>query len=281
MDYFKIAAAIILFLIVVILIAKALKASKQKQAQKAKMEEVKRQQEEARRKIAEENLRKKKIEDEGNLKAQAHENEIQAALEKYSDAKKYRLATTPNESNGELLNITQFTPISKKRFIAFDLETTGLSNGDDAIIEIGAVLVEGGQITASYQQLVDPACPIPAAASNVNHITDDMVKGQPKIHEVLPAFLSFVGDDVLVAHNVGFDAGFIQQACMRNRFQSPQRYFDTMSLARYWPEAENKKLGTLIKAAGIENDSAHRALGDAKAVAELVLATNKRRKEKK
>lgn len=185
------------------------------------------------------------------------------------------------ETNSDLLTITQFTPISKRRYVAFDLETTGLSQGDDAIVEIAAVRVVNGEVTDEYQQLVDPRKPMPAEAQEINHITDDMLKGKPTIYEALPSFLSFIGDDVLAAHNARFDAKFLAQACMIGRFKTPSRYFDTMELARYWPEAENKKLGTLLAAAGIENDDAHRALGDACAVAALISATNERRAEKR
>ena len=176
--------------------------------------------------------------------------------------------------------ITEFTPISKKRFVAFDLETTGLSQ-DSSIVEIGAVRVENGVITEEFQQLIDPCFHIPYEASAVNHITDDMVAGMPKIYEVLPAFLSFVGDDVLVAHNAAFDIRILSNVCLQNRFKVPEDAFDTMSLARYYPEAVNKKLGTLAKAAGIVNPAAHRALGDAQTAALLVVATNEKRGKKK
>lgn len=206
------------------------------------------------------------------------EAETLSAIAECPGSEQYRLEKHESEANSSLLSVTAFTPISKKRFVAFDLETTGLDAGGDMIIEIGAVRVEDGEITAEYQTLVNPERHVPDAATAVNHITDDMLVGCPKIHQALPAFLAFVGDDVLAAHNARFDASFIQQVCMRNRFRVPAQFFDTMSLARYWPEAENKKLETLISAAGIENDEAHRALGDARAVARLILATNEKRK---
>ena len=120
---------------------------------------------------------------------------------------------------------------------------------------------------------------MPYEASAVNHITDDMLSGQPKIHQVLPAFLSFVGDDVLAAHNALFDMRFLAQACMVNRLRIPIVFFDTMNLARYWPEAEDKKLISLASAADIQIDDAHRALSDARVVANFIAATNQRRSE--
>lgn len=212
---------------------------------------------------------------------QKKEEAIQRAIFAAPGSEKYRVEKMEEEATSQLLTITEFTPISKKRFVVVDTETTGLDHGDDAIIELAAVRVVDGVITDTYQQLIDPERPIPYEATNVNNITDDMVKGQPKIYEALPAFLTFVGDDVAVAHNAPFDARFIAQACMRNRFRAPARYFDTMEYARYWPTSPNKKLQTLIQVAGIETQSAHRALGDALATAQFVLVTNEKRKTKK
>lgn len=208
------------------------------------------------------------------------EDETLAAIAKVPGSEQYRVDTQQTYVSVHLMTITEFTPISKKRFVAFDLETTGLSQ-DSSIVEIGAVRVENGVITEEFQQLIDPGFHIPYEASAVNHITDDMVAGMPKIYEVLPAFLSFVGDDVLVAHNAAFDIRILSNVCMQNRFKVPEDAFDTMSLARYYPEAVNKKLGTLAKAAGIVNPAAHRALGDAQTAALLVVATNEKRGKKK
>lgn len=226
-------------------------------------------------------LEKERSEQEYQRAKEQKENAIQAAINACPGSGIYRLDHQEYEMHAATLNITEFTPISKDRFVAFDLETTGLNNANDTIVEIGAVRVENGQITAEYQQLVNPGYSIPQKAAAVNHITDEMLAGQPMIYEVLPSFLKFVGDDVLAAHNVQFDAKFLGQACMRNRFKIPERFFDTMLLARYWPDAQSKKLTSLIAEAGIKNDSAHRALGDARAVAQLILATNEKRKTKK
>lgn len=242
----------------------------------------KREQEAARQRVEQERLEKEKAEAErreAQRKLQEKEDKIQAAIAKAPGSEALRLDRIPMEADGHRLNITEFTPISKKRFVVFDLETTGLSSTDDAIVEIGAVRVENGEITAEFQQLIQPDRAMPADASAVNHITDSMLVGMPRIYEVLPAFLTFVGDDVLVAHNVQFDFLFLAQACMRNRFKAPDTFFDTMELARYWPEAGSKKLTSLTAAAGITHDSAHRALGDARATAELIIRTNEKRKQ--
>lgn len=251
---------------------------KEKQ-QKAQMQEAEQKKQEQIRRQNEQRKKDEELQREIEQRAAKKEEEIQKAISCNPGSEAYRLEKYQYEVKYDSMNITEFTPISKSRFVAFDLETTGLSPGEDAIIEIGAVRVENGVITEEFQQLVNPDCSVPDEASRVNHITDNMLIGQPKIHEVLPAFLAFVGDDVLAAHNAKFDAGFILQACMRNRFKTPERFFDTMTLARYWPDAANRKLSTLIAEAGIKNDEAHRALGDARAVANLILATNEKRKK--
>ena len=156
-------------------------------------------------------------------------------------------------------------------YVCFDLETTGLNSTNDSIIEIGAVRVVDGHITDRYHQLVNPGLAISSQASAVNHITDDMLLSSPFIYEVLPDFLSFVGSDVLVAHNARFDSSFIAQACLRYRFKYPKCYFDSRGLSFFWPDLPNRKLSTFLDAAGIENPESHRALADAESLAHLMI----------
>lgn len=252
---------------------------KRKKAARLAAEEQRRRQAEVQRQIDLDNRRRAEAEAEADRARQAKEKQTESAVSAVPGANKYRLFETQTEANIHGLNITEFSKVYKSRYVAFDLETTGLNPVSNAIVEIGAVLVENGVITKEYHQLVNPGCPIPPDASAVNHITDDMLSGQPAIHQVLPAFLSFVGDDILAAHNAAFDIKFLAQACMRNRFRIPVGYFDTMTLARYWPESEDKKLISLCDAAGVEIDNAHRALDDARAVAGLISASFARRAE--
>lgn len=272
--YFLIFAAIIVFLIMLPIL-------KRKKAARIAAENQRQKQEAARQRIEQERIESEEREKQRQIEYDKRIAETEEAINQNPESRKYRLEKTQMEVNTHSMNITNFTPISKSRYIAFDLETTGLDYGANQIVEIGAVLVENGEITKEFHQMVDPGVPMPSDASAVNHITDDMLAGQPKIHQVLPAFLAFIGDDVLAAHNAAFDMRFICQACMLNRFQAPSEYFDTMSLARYWPESENRKLTSLAAAAGIEVDDAHRALSDARTVAAFISATNKRRAESK
>lgn len=280
---YAIVAAVVILLIVSI--SKSRKQRKgeaaRRRAEQEKREAAAKRQEAARKEYEEQ----KRRDEESKLRAEKIKQDREAAIKRAMagapGSEKYRLEKMEEEFTAHVLTITEFTPISKKRFVVVDTETTGLSSVDDSIIELAAVRVENGVIGEMYQQLVDPEIPIPEAAGRVNHITDDMVKGKPRIYEALPGFLTFIGDDVVAAHNARFDAQFIAQACLRNRFKAPGRYFDTMALSRYWPEAANKKQQTLLQAAGIENQSAHRALGDAYTLAQFILATNERRKSGK
>lgn len=273
--YFVIALAIFLLYLI------AVRPMLQRRAEfRAKQDEAERRRQAAEALIRQQEEKSRKLSEEIQREAEEREQTIQRAIAAVPGSEQYRV---PQETEAHMddLNITEFTPVSKSRYVAFDLETTGLDSISCAIIEIGAVRVENGIITDEFSQLIDPGYSIPYAASAVNHITDEMVSGQPRIYEVLPAFLSFVGDDVLVAHNAPFDMRFLAQACMRNRFRVPSTYFDTMTLSRYWPESNSKKLTALAACAGIEPEDAHRALSDARTVAQLVAATNARRAENK
>lgn len=292
MLYIAIGIAIILLITVIRRIAQqsaARRAEAEKQARMRELQEkLKRETEERQKKLKreqEERQERLKREEEERQAAERRkqaekEAAIRDAVAKTPGSEAYIASNMESNFTGHILNIGTFTPISKKQFVAFDLETTGLSEHDDEIIEIGAVRVVNGEIVEEFSQLINPGCPVPTAASNVNHITDDMLQDKPKIYEVLPSFLSFVGNDVLAAHNAAFDAKFLAQACMKNKFKAPTEFFDTMLLSRYYPKAQNRKLVTLIACAGIENDEAHRALGDARAVAKLIIHTNEIRKRK-
>lgn len=151
------------------------------------------------------------------------------------------------------------------RFIAFDTETTGTLPGVDKIIEIGAVRFIGGQVEAVYSTLIDPKIPIPAGASAVNGITDDMVAGKPTIDTLLDSFAEFCGDDWIVAHNAPFDFGFLSADVQR--FESKAGtgpMLDTYGLAKkVFPGLANYKLGTLVQHLGLQATEFHRAEADA------------------
>ena len=147
-------------------------------------------------------------------------------------------------------------------YVVFDLETTGFSPIQDKIIEIGAVKVERGVITERFSTFVNPKIPIPFKITQLTSITDDMVVDAETIDVVLPKFLDFIGDAVLVAHNAGFDVSFIEQNC---RYQEIEREFislDTVALARVLlPTLSKYKLNVVAKALNISLENHHRAVG--------------------
>ena len=155
-------------------------------------------------------------------------------------------------------------------FVVFDIETTGFSAANDKIIEIGAVKVERGEIVDRFSTFVNPTVPIPFKITNLTGITDEMVIDAPKIDVVLPEFLEFVGDSVLVAHNAGFDVGFIEQNCKELGLKCEYTYLDTVALARVLLTTLAKyTLDNVAKALGISLENHHRAVDDAGATAEI------------
>ena len=155
-------------------------------------------------------------------------------------------------------------------YIVFDLETTGLSSLNDRIIEIGAVKVQEGKITDKFSTFVNPERPIPFNITKLTSISDDMVIDAPVIEDVLPEFLDFVGDGILVAHNAGFDVGFIEQNCARLNISKEFVYVDTVAIGRILlPTLTNYKLNTVSKALNISLENHHRAVDDAGATAEI------------
>ena len=152
-------------------------------------------------------------------------------------------------------------------YTVFDLETTGISANMDDIIEISAVKVKGGIVQDTFSTLVNPGRHIPAQATKVNGITDQMVSEAPLIREAMTEFLRFVGEDILVGHNIqSFDMKFIYRDCER-LFQQKltNDYVDTLRVAKLcFPEWRHRRLSDLAEHYGISTRGAHRALTDCK-----------------
>ena len=155
-------------------------------------------------------------------------------------------------------------------YVVFDLETTGFSPIKDKIIEIGAVKVERGKITERFSTFVNPKVPIPFQITQLTSITDQMVMDAPDIETVLPKFLAFVGDAVLVAHNASFDVGFIEQNCRYQDMIPDFTSVDTVAMARILlPTLSKFKLNVVANALHISLENHHRAVDDAGATAEI------------
>lgn len=150
-------------------------------------------------------------------------------------------------------------------YIVFDLETTGINQGRDAIIEISAVKVRSGEIISEYSTLVNPRRHIPAGATAVNGITDDMVRNEPDIKEAIGGFADYIGEDILVGHNIHtFDTNFAYDAVkLHLGMDMKNDYVDTLYLARKClPQLSHHKLTDVSKHFRIETKGAHRALND-------------------
>ena len=158
-------------------------------------------------------------------------------------------------------------------YLVFDIETTGLSKEKEMITEIGAVKVADGKIIDRFSTFVNPQRPISAEITKLTGITDDMVKDAPTIENVLPEFLKFCEDTVLVAHNASFDTGFIRIAAERAGLgELHHTVVDTLELARaLLPELNKHKLDSVCEHLGVTLNGHHRAVNDAEATAEVFI----------
>ena len=158
-------------------------------------------------------------------------------------------------------------------YVVFDIETTGLSKEKEMITEIGAVKVADGKIIDRFSTFVNPQRPISAEITKLTGITDDMVKDAPTIENVLPEFLKFCEDTVLVAHNASFDTGFIRIVAERAGLgELHHTIVDTLELARaLLPELNKHKLDIVCEHLGVTLNGHHRAVNDAEATAEVFI----------
>jgi DNA polymerase-3 subunit alpha (Gram-positive type) len=158
-----------------------------------------------------------------------------------------------------------------EEYIVLDLETTGLSCYTHKITEIAAVKVKNGKVIDEFQTLVNPEVHIPSFITRLTGITDEMVKGSPTIKKALPMFLEFAKDLPIVAHNASFDHGFISHnAMMHLKYNFCNEKVCTRKLAnRLLPDLPSKRLGSICEHLDIDNERAHRAMGDAKATTEV------------
>ena len=120
-------------------------------------------------------------------------------------------------------------------FVAFDLETTGIRADQSDIVEIGAVKFIDGHPHDPFGTLVNPGRPIPADATQVNGITDDMVRGQPPVENILTDLADYCGDLPLVAHNARFDYSFLKAAIVKHQAKAPGGVVLDSVISVWWP----------------------------------------------
>ena len=162
-------------------------------------------------------------------------------------------------------------------YVAVDLETTGLDPKRDKIIEIGAVRIEAGEITAEFESFVNPYRMLEAKTRTLTGIRDQDVVHAPGIEEVLPVFLNFAGELPLLGHRIIFDYSFLKRAAVNQGESFSRAGIDTLTLARlFMPAEERKNLKAACGWFGIDQRETHRAMADAVAAHQLYQAMKKR-----
>lgn len=153
-------------------------------------------------------------------------------------------------------------------YIVLDIETTGLATKSD-IIEIAAVRVRNNAVTDSFESFVKPRGEIPWGITNLTGITNAMVEDAPPIEQVLCEFRQFVGDDVLIGHNIkSFDMRLISAKASQCGIEFPNELVDTLAMARKLLPIAHKSLTDVCAYYNVKNDCAHRALSDVMATHE-------------
>lgn len=164
-------------------------------------------------------------------------------------------------------------PALHSTFVVVDIETTGLKPGPASITEIAAIRIDDGRLSAEFHSLVNPGRRIPPAITRLTGISDDLVRDQPPIEVILPRLHAFLGATVLVAHNADFDLGFLNFDA-RRLLASPllNPSLCTLRLARrLLPELRSRSLDAVASHLGVANFDRHRASGDARITAEILL----------
>ena len=157
-------------------------------------------------------------------------------------------------------------------FVVFDIETTGFSPVNNKIIEIGAVKIRQGEITDRFSVFVNPGVPIPFEIEKLTSINDSMVMDAPPIEVILPQFLDFCQDAVLVAHNANFDMSFIMENAKRQGISRKFTFVDTLGIARVLLTHQAKHtLDAVAKTLSIPLENHHRAVDDAECTAHIFL----------
>jgi len=165
--------------------------------------------------------------------------------------------------------------IKDTEFVVFDVETTGLSAKDgDRIVEIAAMKIKNGKVVDKFYSLVNPKRSIPAEASRVNNITDDMVAQAPPAEEVLPKMVSFISGACVAGHNVRFDLGFLsyELSLMGRKLNDSTPAVDTLKMARdLLPYLSNYRLAYLARSLGVTVSETHRAMADVELTVQVLM----------
>jgi DNA polymerase III epsilon subunit family exonuclease len=161
-----------------------------------------------------------------------------------------------------------------RRYVVIDFETTGFAANAHRVIEIGAVEIVDGRIGRSFETLINPMMKIPARSMEVHRINDEMVSRAPTAEIAFKKLIEFIGDAVLVAHNIQFELAFLRSECERFSYTPNYETICTLKFSKHlYPNLESYKLGDLLADFNIKPDGAlHRALPDARCTAQLLIA---------
>ena len=177
-------------------------------------------------------------------------------------------------NNNEKINTDNSKSKDKKdkllNFVAIDVETTGLSPVYNELIEVSAIKYENAKKMDTFSTLIKPKKEISASITNITGITNEMVKDAPRLEEVMPKLISFIGEYPIVAHNANFDYSFLQNNS--NRSFSKNKVIDTVTISRKMlPNLPNHKLNTVSRYIGIQEDGFHRAEFDCECCAKIYI----------
>ena len=157
-----------------------------------------------------------------------------------------------------------------RNYVCVDLETTGVNVKWNKIIEIGAVKVINGQVVDKFSTLINPGTAISPYITTLTGISDSMVENAPKIEQVLPKFVEFMGENTLLGHNLMFDFGFLKQNAANLKISFEKKGVDTLKISRkVLSQLESRKLDYLCEYFGIADENHHRALNDAEVTVKL------------
>lgn len=159
-----------------------------------------------------------------------------------------------------------------KDYVCIDLETSGIRAKWDKIIEIGAVKVRNGIVVDKFEQLINPGVELSERIIDLTKITDDMLCDKPEIEEIMPKLIEFIGDDILLGHNIAFDYNFLKQNAVNVGITFEKEGIDTLKIARKTLKGlESRGLEYLCNYFGIIDENHHRALNDAQVTSKLYL----------
>lgn len=154
----------------------------------------------------------------------------------------------------------------KETFVCVDCESTGLDPHNDRIIEVAAVRFTMKDILGEYQSLVDPGVIIPEESIAIHNITQDMVTGSPRVAEVLPDLVDFMGDHIIIGHGIMYDLQLITSEAQRHGVNCPdltkRAFFDTLRMARLYGDSPTNSLRQLGTHFNLATEGAHRAMND-------------------